>query len=78
LPAPKELHLANGKFVIKSTTTIVIRFAVDRTAAEMLQQEIYERSGIKPSIESVPAAVKTTGNISLERLPERGLESHRD
>jgi hypothetical protein len=78
LPAPKEVRLANGKFVIKPTTTIVIRYAVDRTAAEMLQEEIYERSGIKPPIESVTVAAKTTGNISLERLPERGLDSRRD
>jgi hypothetical protein len=78
LPAPKELHLSNGKFVIKSTTAIVVRYAVDRTAAEMLQEEIYERSGIKPQIESVTVAAKATGNISLERLPDRGLESRRD
>jgi hexosaminidase len=79
LPAPKEVRIADGRFVIKPSTAIIIRHVEDRIAAEMLQKEIYERSGLKLAIESVLESVielktgapKTAGNISFGRLTDR-------
>ena len=76
LPAPKEVRMAEGKLVIKPSTTILISNAEDRTAAEMLQQEIHDRTGMKLSIELATAAPKTPGHISLGRLTDRGLRSY--
>ncbi|MGO9864775.1 MAG: beta-N-acetylhexosaminidase [Terriglobales bacterium] len=76
LPAPKEVRMAEGKLVIQPSTTILISNAEDRTAAEMLQQEILDRSGMKLSIELVTAAPKTPGHISLGRLADPGLRSY--
>ncbi|HMD16281.1 MAG TPA: beta-N-acetylhexosaminidase [Terriglobales bacterium] len=73
LPAPKEVRMAEGKIVIKPSTTILISDNEDRTAAEMLQEEIHDRSGIKLAIELVAGAPKTAGNISLGRLTDHGL-----
>jgi predicted secreted protein len=39
LPAPKEVRIAEGRMVIKPTTTILIGNAEDRTAAETLQRK---------------------------------------
>ncbi len=76
LPAPKEVRIAEGRMVIKASTTILIGNSEDRTAAETLQKEIHERTGMKLSIELVTAAPKTTGHISLGRLTDRGLRSY--
>ena len=76
LPAPKEVRLSEGKFVIKPSTSILIGNVQDRTAAETLQKEINDRAGMKLSIEAVTAAPKTTGHISLGRLTDRGLRSY--
>jgi hexosaminidase len=76
LPAPKEVRMAEGRIVIKPSTTILISNTEDRTAAETLQKEIHDRTGMKVSIESVTAAPKTTGHISLGRLTDRGLRSY--
>ena len=76
LPAPKEVRMAEGKIVIKPSTTILISSSEDRTAAETLQKEIHDRTGMKLSIETVTAAPKTTGHISLGRLTDRGLRSY--
>ena len=76
LPAPKEVRLAEGRIVIKPSTTILISNSEDRTAAETLQREIHDRTGMKLSIDRVTAAPKTAGNISLGRLPDRGLRSY--
>ena len=76
LPAPKEVRIAEGWIVIKPSTTILISNPEDRTAAESLQKEIHDRTGMKLSIESVTAAPKTTGHISLGRLTDRGLRSY--
>ncbi|MGD0790148.1 MAG: beta-N-acetylhexosaminidase [Terriglobales bacterium] len=76
LPAPKEVRIAEGRIVIKPSTTILISNVEDRTAAETLQKEIHDRTGMKLSIELVTAAPKTTGHISLGRLTDRGLRSH--
>src|ERR1700687_3268475 len=76
LPAPKEVRLAEGRIVIKPSTTILISAAEDRTAAETLQKEIHDRTGMKLSIDLVTAAPKTTGHISLGRLTDRGLRSY--
>ena len=76
LPAPKEVRMAEGRIVIKPSTTILISNAEDRTAAETLQKEIHDRTGLKLSIEPATAAPKTTGHISLGRLTDRGLRSY--
>jgi hexosaminidase len=76
LPAPKEVRMGEGRIVIKPSTAILISNAEDRTAAEMLQTEIHDRTSMKLSIESVTAAPKTAGNISLGRLADRGLRSY--
>jgi len=76
LPAPKEVRMAEGRLAIKSNSTILISDKEDRLAAEMLQKEIQDRTGMKLSIESVSAAPKTTGHISLARLTDRGLQAY--
>src|SRR6202166_2945512 len=76
LPAPKEVRIAEGRIVIKPSTTILVSNSEDRIAAEMLQKEIHDSTGMKLSIESVTAAPKTTGHISLGRLTDRGLRSY--
>jgi hexosaminidase len=76
LPAPKEVRMGEGKFEIKPSTTILISNSEDRIAAEMLQTEIHDRAGLKLAIEHVTAAPRTTGNISLGRLTDRGLQAH--
>jgi len=43
---------------IKPSTTILIANAEDRTAAETLQTEILDRTGMKVSIEMATAAPK--------------------
>jgi hexosaminidase len=76
LPAPKEVRMAEGRIAIKPSTTILISNNEDRTAAETLQKEIHDRTGMKLSIDAVTAAPKTTGHISLGRLTDRGLRSY--
>lgn len=76
LPAPKEVRMAEGEIVIKPSTTILISNSEDRTAAETLQKEIRDRAGLKLAIELVTAAPKTTGNISLGRMTDRGLRDY--
>ena len=76
LPAPKEVRFADGKMAIKPSTTILIGNPEDRTAAETLQKEIQDRTGMKLSIETATAAPKTGGHISLGRLTDRGLRSY--
>jgi hexosaminidase len=76
LPAPKEVRMGEGKLVIKASTTILISNSEDRVAAETLQKEIHDRTGMKLAIESVAAAPKTTGHISLGRLMDRGLRGY--
>ncbi|MGA8539989.1 MAG: beta-N-acetylhexosaminidase, partial [Terriglobales bacterium] len=76
LPAPKDVRMAEGEFAIKPSTTILIGNSEDRIAAEMLQQEIRDRTGWKLSIGEVASAPKTTGHISLGRLSDRGLRSY--
>ena len=76
LPAPKEVRMAEGRLVIKPSTAILISNSEDRTAAEMLQKEIHDRTGMKLSIGLVTAAPKTTGHISLGRLTDRGLRAY--
>jgi hypothetical protein len=76
LPAPKELRVSEGKIVIKPTTTILINSNEDRLAAETLEKEIRDRTGMKLSIESATAAPRSPGHISLGRLTDRGLRSY--
>ena len=76
LPAPKEVRISEGRIVIKPSTAILISNAEDRIAAEMLQKEIHDRTGMKLPIELVTAPPKTTGHISLGRLTDRGLRSY--
>ncbi len=80
LPAPKQARIDEGKMAIKPSTTILIGNSEDRTAAETLQKEIQDRSGMKLpiktfSLETMMAA-PTTGNILLSRLTDRGWLSY--
>ncbi len=68
--------MAEGRFVIRPSTAILISDVEDRTAAETLQREIHELTGIKLPVESATAAPKTAGHISLGRLTDRGLHSY--
>ncbi|MGA7292908.1 MAG: beta-N-acetylhexosaminidase [Terriglobales bacterium] len=76
LPAPKEVRMGEGQIVIKPSTTILISSSEDRLAAETLQWEIRERTGMNLRIESISAAPKTVEHISLGRLTEHGLRSY--
>jgi hypothetical protein len=76
LPAPKEVRMTEGKMEIKPSTTILINNSEDRTAAETLQKEVLDRTGMKLAIEIATAAPKTAGHISLGRLTDRGLRSY--
>jgi hexosaminidase len=76
LPAPKEVRMSEGKFEIKPSTSILIANSEDKVAAETLQKEIQDRAGLKLAIELRSAATKTTGNISLGRLTDRGLQAN--
>jgi hexosaminidase len=76
LPRPKQMRATEGKLVIRVSTTILINDSEDRLAAETLQDEIHERTGIKLSIEPVTTAPKTPGHISLARLTDRGLRAY--
>ena len=76
LPEPKEVRLSEGRIVIKPSTTILISNNEDRTAAETLQKEIHDRTGMTLAIEGATAAPKTPGHISLGRLTDRGLRSY--
>jgi hypothetical protein len=78
-PGPTaETHVAPPapKMVIKPSTTILIGNSEDRTAAETLQREIQDRTGMKLPIEAATAAPRTTGHISLGRLTDRGLRAY--
>jgi len=73
LPAPKEVQALKGNFVIKPSTTILIAEAEDHDAAELLQQDVGQRTGLKLAIASASAAPKAGGHIALARLTDRGL-----
>ncbi len=75
LPAPREVRLEDGKFVLKSSTVIVLTRPEDRVAAETLQKEIADRCGIKIAIESGTSASTRDGNISLGRLTDHEFQS---
>jgi hypothetical protein len=75
LPAPKELTLHEGRFALTVATRILISRAEDRGAAETLQEEIRERSGLRVAIET-GATLRRAGDISLGRLDDRGLRAH--
>ncbi len=68
--------MEEGKMAIKPSTAILISNSEDRTAAEMLQKEIQDRTGMKLSIKAVAGSPKTTGHILLGRLTDRGLRSY--
>jgi hypothetical protein len=75
LPAPKEVRFAEGRFIVRPTTSILISEAEDRVAAESLQKEIHDRTGMKLSIETVQAAPRSPNHIALGRLTDRGLRT---
>ena len=51
LPMPKEIRLTEGRVVIRASTAILISSSEDRVAAETLQKEIHDRTGMKLSID---------------------------
>ena len=68
LPIPKDVRLGEGRLVIKSSTSILIGEADDRFAAETLQKEIRDRTGMRLSIELMTGIPPTAGHISLTRF----------
>ncbi|MBZ5702170.1 MAG: beta-N-acetylhexosaminidase [Acidobacteriia bacterium] len=78
LPAPKAVRLSGGKFVVGPATRILLdarHAAEDRTAAEMLAEDIREQSGRKVPIETVAAPAQGGGAIVLGRLGDRGVRA---
>lgn len=79
LPAPKEVRVGKGSFVVTSTTRIFVQAAYateDRTAAESLAQEILDQSGLKVAIEKVQEPPDRDGVIVLSRLSDPRLRSY--
>ena len=76
LPAPKEVKILPGDFVITSSTRILIGGTEDRAAAELLQEEVHDRAGIKLAIETTASVPKSAGHIVLARFSERALHDY--
>src|SRR5262249_24215341 len=71
LPAPKEVRLGEGFFTVSSTTRILVdvrHFSEDRTAAEMLSQEILEQAALEVPVETATDLSKD--GIVLARLTD--------
>ena len=68
--------MAEGKMVIKPSTTILISNSEDRTAAETLQKEIHDRTGMK--LRSKPRNLRTENDGAyLAWTPDhRGLRAY--
>jgi hexosaminidase len=76
LPAPREFTLGNGHFQVGTDTKILLDTATageDRTAAEMLAQEIAEQVGLKVPIEIAGGKQPRSGGIALKRLSDPGV-----
>ncbi|HUB01835.1 MAG TPA: beta-N-acetylhexosaminidase [Terriglobales bacterium] len=76
LPAPREVRINKGKWLVRSSTRILISNPEDRFSAETLQEEIRDRTGVRLAIEAAESVPKTTGHISLGRLGDRGLRAY--
>ncbi|HXY50488.1 MAG TPA: beta-N-acetylhexosaminidase [Terriglobales bacterium] len=74
LPAPKEVRPGKGAYHVTSVTPIFVNarhFAEDRTAAEMLSQEILEQAGLQIPVETVTDLPKD--GIVLARLTDSAV-----
>jgi hexosaminidase len=89
LPAPKEVRLGNGAFTVTRSTRIIMdsdRAAEDRTAAEMLREEIQQQGGPKITLEAAHpkygAAEIVLGRLSngalRDELAAKGLRAGKD
>jgi hypothetical protein len=76
MPAPKEVRRAEGSFVVRPPTKVLISDAEDKLAAQTLQQEIRERAGITLAIESTPFTPQARGHIFLGRLTGRRMQAY--
>ena len=76
LPAPKEVHRLEGEFLVKPSTTILIGETEDRGAAELLQEEVRDRTGIKVPIARTAGAPKPAGHIVLARFSDLAQHSY--
>jgi len=78
IPQPKEVQLHDGSFRVKATTRILVEFghqAEDRIAAETLEEEIHDRSGLKISITGEKADAKQEhSTIVLARLQDQRVK----
>ncbi len=78
IPEPKEVHLREGSFRVRSTTRILVEFghqAEDRIAAETLAEEIRDQSGLKLTISGERAQSKEVrSTITLARLQDRSVK----
>ena len=78
IPEPKEVRILEGSFRVKPTTKILVEFGhqeEDRIAAETLEEEIQDQSGLTLSIigakpESRTEAKQEEGAIVLARLQD--------
>src|ERR1700722_1815245 len=79
IPEPKEVHLREGSFRVRSTTRILVEFghqAEDRIAAETLAEEIHDQSGLKISIRGEKSEAKQEpGAIVLARLQDERVKN---
>jgi len=78
LPAPKQVDVREGRFVVDADTKILIEArheSEDRIAAEMLAQEIHDQSGLKVPVEAAHGAPKAASAIVLGRLDDEGLRA---
>src|SRR5581483_6040244 len=73
-PAPKEVQLRNGGFIVGPHTKILVQLghqSEDRIAAETLAEEVQDQSGLRLDIERMKAEAKAEdGAIVLARLQD--------
>ncbi len=73
-PAPKEVQLRDGGFVVGPRTKIFVQLghqSEDRIAAETLAEEVQDQSGLRLDIERMKAEAKAEdGAIVLARLQD--------
>jgi len=78
LPAPKQVELHEGQFVVGAETKILIEArheGEDRIAAEMLAHEIHDQAGLKVAVEAARDAHKIGTAIVLGHLSDDGFRT---
>jgi hexosaminidase len=78
LPAPKQVEIREGRFVVNAETKILIEARHEREdgiAAEMLAEEIHNQIDLKVPVEAAHTALRAGGAIVLGRLDDEGLRA---